>query len=136
MKNIKVPKELDFGFGKVVDIEYLEFVLGISRQTAKAYLKAFHINPHYIGKYVVFSLVTFQRILYVVSKPGAKGFLFPSSTGKCNQRLRDNKNFIMEVTPEILEEAMKPEILAEMAICAGTDDALLRKFAGGIKKAT
>lgn len=128
MEPKKPPKVKNFGSGELYEVEYLCQVFGIGRRTALAYLRALHINPMYIGKEIYFSLPTFKRIMYVLSRPGSPGFLFPSSAGKLNAHKQNNPNYISEVTPSILEQAADPKILAEMAAIDGKDPRLLNKL--------
>ena len=123
-----VPKVLNLGFGEVVEVSYLEKVLGITRRTAMKYLRALHIKPFYFGGDTYFSLVTFKRILFVLSRPGAPGWIAPGSTARWNTRYRNNPDYITEVNEEILADAAKPETLAEMQLAEGRDPALVRKF--------
>lgn len=126
---LKVPDRIDIGGTELVELGYLQLIFGISRRTARKYLRALRIKPMYIGKRVFFSLPTFKRILYVLSKPGSPGFLFPASAGKTNPRLiKDNPNYITEVTDEILRRASDPIILAEMAAADGRDMSILKKL--------
>lgn len=112
--DIKVPKTLDLGSGEFVDVAYLQQVFGVKRRTAIKYLKALHIKPMYIGHDVYFSLPTFKRIMFVLMKPGGRGFIFPGSIQKNNPRTIGNSEYLTEVTPEILAEAANPNILIEM----------------------
>lgn len=122
-------KILDFGAGELVDVSYLERLFHISRRTAIKYLRALHIQPLYIASDVFFSLSTFKRILYVLSRPGSPGFIFPGSKKKNDPRVLHNPDFLVEVTPDILRKAEDPFILAEMSGASGRDIGLLRKFA-------
>ena len=125
---IKLAKIHDFGFGKVIEVLYLEQVLGISHRSALKYLKVLHIKPFYFGNEVFFSLTTFQRIMFVLSKPGAQGFAFPGSKKKGQRRKGKNLNVLIEVTDEILELAADPKILSEMAGASGNNPEILKKF--------
>lgn len=125
---IKMLKTFDFGFGDVVEISYLERIFDISRWTALRYLYVLRIKPFYVGKDVFFSLITFNRLLFVLSKPGAQGFAFPGSTKKGNRRRDKKPGILTEVTDEILEEAAKLETLTEMAGCTGHNPDILKKF--------
>jgi len=118
----------DLGFGDMVELSYLEKVFGITRRAASRYLKALHIQPVHVGEQVLFSLTTFKRILFVLSRPGGKGFAFPGSTAKGEIRKENGKKLLIEVTDEILELAADPKILAEMAGCSGNDPSILKKF--------
>lgn len=126
--NFDLPKVFDFGSGELVEVEHLCQTFDIPRRTALLYLKALHIKPIYLGKDIVFSLPSFNRIMYILTKPGSPGFLLPGSKGKNTKSLRDS-GYLVEVTDEIIEQAMRPETLAEMAAAAGKDPSLLRKFA-------
>jgi hypothetical protein len=123
-----VPEKYDFGSGELVELSYLQSVFGISRRTAAKYLSVLHIKPMYIGNRIFFSLPTFKRILYVLTRPGSLGFLFPGSNGKNNPRLLKDVNYISEVTQEILAQASEPRILAEMNAAEGRDPNILRKL--------
>ncbi len=125
---IEMPKTLDFGFGELTEVSYLEQVFKIKRRSAIKYLKVLHIKPFYIGKDVYFSLITFKRVLFVLSKPGARGFIFPGSAQKNNPRTVKNPDYLTEVTDVILEQAADPKILSEMAGCTGDNPSILSKF--------
>lgn len=124
----KMPKTLDLGFGDVVEVQYLQTVLRIPRRTAMKYLRVLHIEPFYVGKDAYFSLSTFKRIMFVLSKPGSKGFLFPGSKMKANPRTISDPHFLREVTPEILQEANDPKTLLEMSASAGRNMNLVKRL--------
>lgn len=124
---MELPKTFDFGGGELVELKHLETTFNISRLVASKYLKALRIQPMYIGKDVFFSLPTFNRIMFVLSRPGSPGFLFPASTAKSNASLRET-GFLVKVTDEILEEAKSPRILAEMAAASGRDSSMIKKL--------
>ena len=124
----KMPKTLDMGAGELMEVSYLENILGVTRRTAFKYLEALRIQPLYIGKEAFFNLMTLKRILFVLSKPGGKGFVFPSSTKKNNARFVKNPNIPTQVPDEVVEEASKPEILAEMIGCSGRDNSIIKQF--------
>jgi len=124
----KMPKSYDLGSGELVELKYLEIVFNISRRAASRYLKALHIQPVYIGDQVLFSLPTFKRILFVLTRPGSKGFVFPGSKAKNNPRNCKNKGILIEVTGEILDQAADPKILAEMMGASGQNPDILKKF--------
>jgi len=124
---MELPKTYDFGFGELVELSHLEITFGISRRIALKYLKALRIQPLYFKDEIFFSLPTFNRIVYVLSKPGSPGFIFPASKAKTNQHLR-KKGYLVEVTDEILEEAKSPHILAEMAAATGRDSSMIKKL--------
>ena len=125
--NLNLPKTYDFGFGEVVELKHLETTFGISRGVALKYLKALHIKPLYFKNEVFFCLSTFNRIMYVLSRPSSPGFIFPASTAKANKKLRE-QGFLVEVTDGILEEAKSPRILAEMAAASGRNDSMVKKL--------
>jgi len=125
---MKMPKTIDLGFGDVVEVSYLEEIFKISRRTALKYLQALRIEPLYVGSDVYFSLNTFKRIMFVLSKPNSPGFVFPGSNKKNSPRYRKAPTSIVRVTDEILAEAAKPEILSEMAGSSGRNDAILKQF--------
>ena len=124
---LNLPKIFDFGFGEVVELKHLETTFGISRLLALKYLKALHIKPLYFKNDVFFCLSTFNRIMFVLSRPSSPGFLFPGSSGKTNAKLRE-QGFLIEVTDEILVEAKSPRILAEMAAASGRNDSMTKKL--------
>lgn len=124
---LNLPKTYDFGFGDIVELKYLEITFTITRRVALKYLKVLHIQPMYFGDGTFFSLPTFNRIMFVLSRPGSPGFLFPASKAKQNQKLRE-KGFLIEVTDEILAEANSPRVLAEMAATSGTDSSMVKKL--------
>ncbi len=127
MVNLNLPKTYDFGFGEVVELSHLESIFGITRLVALKYLKALRIKPLYFKKEVFFCLSTFNRILFVLSRPGSPGFIFPASSAKSNVNLR-KKGFLTEVTDEILERAKSPQILAEMVAADGRDSSMIKKL--------
>lgn len=125
--HLNLPKTFDFGFGDVVELKHLETIFGIPRHVALKYLKVLHIQPIYFGDGTFFSLPTFNRIMFVLSRPGSPGFLFPASKAMSNKKLR-KRGFLVEVTDEILEEANSPRILAEMAAASGRDASMIKKL--------
>jgi len=127
MTTLKLPKVHDFGFGELVELEHLEQTFKISRRIALLYLKALRIQPLYFKNEIFFCLSTFNRILYVLSKPGSPGFLFPGSRAKQNQKLR-KKGFLIEVNDKILAEADSPRVLAEMSAASGRDTSMVKKL--------
>ena len=124
---MELPKTYDFGGAELVELKHLETTFGISRLVALKYLKALHIKPLYFKDEVFFCLSSFNRIMYVLSKPGSPGFLFPGSKAKQNQHLR-KKGYLVEVTSEIIEEAKSPRILAEMLAASGRNDSMIKKL--------
>lgn len=124
---LTLPKTYDFGFGELVELQHLQTTFGISRRGALLYLKALRIKPLYFKNETFFCLSTFNRIMYVLSRPNSPGFLFPGSSGKTNASLRE-QGFLIEVTDEILEEAKSPRVLAEMAAASGRNDAMVKKL--------
>lgn len=127
MGNLNLPKTFEFGQNECVELKHLETTFGITHLIALKYLKALRIKPFYIGDEIYFSLPTFNRIMFVLSRPGAPGFLFPGSKGKSNKSLR-RKGFLIEVTDRILEQAASPHVLAEMAAASGRNDSMVKKL--------
>lgn len=127
MSDFKMPKTFDLGGNELVELSYLETTFNISRRVAVLYLKALRLQPLYIGKDIFFSLATFNRIVFVLSRPGSPGFLFPASLAKTNKMLR-KQGFLIEVTDSILEEAKSPLILAELAAASGRDTSMIKKL--------
>ena len=125
---MEVPKTYDFGSGEVVELSYLETIFNISRPLALRYLKALRISPMYFGTQVFFSLPTFKKIMYVLSRPGSPGFIFPGSSAKVNKNLRKSGNCLVKVTDEILEQAASPTIMAEMVASDGHDTSMIKKL--------
>ena len=125
---LNIPKTFDFGFGEVVEIKYLETTFGISRQLALKYLSVLKIKPLYIGRGVFFCLPTFKKLMYVLSRPGSPGFIFPGSNAKSNQVKRKSGEYITEVTETILKEAASPRIMAEMVASEGRDTSMIKKL--------
>lgn len=123
-----MPKTFDFGFGEVVEISYLERIFDISHRSALKYLKVLRIKPFYVGKEVFFSLITFNRLLFVLSKPGADGFAFPGSKKKGQRRQGKTLDVPTEVSDEVLVQAGRPETLTEMAGASGNNPDILKKF--------
>lgn len=128
MNTVDLPETFDFGAGEVTEVKYLEQLFHISRRSALKYLKALHIQPMYIGPKIFFSLDTFKRILFVLSKPGSPGFVFPGSNAKRSTRVIGNSNYLKEVTQDILDKAADPKTLAEMAGASGRNPDILKKF--------
>ncbi|KKN45591.1 hypothetical protein LCGC14_0681560 [marine sediment metagenome] len=128
MTILNVPKVHDFGGGDLVELRYLETTFSIPRRVALLYLKALRIRPMYIGDDVFFSLPTFKKIMYVLSRPGSPGFLFPASKAKGNTVLRKTGNFLVEVTDDILAQAASPQIMAEMVASEGRDASMIKKL--------
>lgn len=124
---LNLPKAFDFGFGEVVELKHLETTFQITRRVALLYLKALKIKPLYFKGDVFFCLSTFNRILFVLSRPGSPGFIFPASTAKSNVKLRE-QGFLVEVTDEILAEAKSPQVLAEMSAATGRDTSMIKKL--------
>ncbi|GAH12952.1 unnamed protein product, partial [marine sediment metagenome] len=89
MNNFEIPKIHDFGFGEITEVKYLETTFGISNNLALRYLSALKIKPLYINDKVFFCLPTFKKILYVLSRPGSPGFIFPGSRAKKNEAKRN-----------------------------------------------
>lgn len=92
------------------------------------YLRAFRIQPVFVGKDAYFSLPTLKRILFVLTKPNGLGFVMPGSAAKGNPRICRNSEFLFEVTEEILAEASKPEILLEMGACEGRNPSFVNQL--------
>ncbi len=124
---LNLPKTFDFGFGEVVELKHLENTFGISKRVALLYLKALRIKPLYFKDDVFFCLSTFNRIMFVLSRPGSPGFLFPASKAKSNSKLRE-QGFLIEITDEILAEAKSPQVLAEMLAANGRDSSMVKKL--------
>jgi len=124
---MNLPKTFEFGGNELVELKHLEITFGISRKLALKYLKVLRIQPLYFNDEIFFCLSTFNRILYVLSRPGSPGFLFPGSKAKTNKRLRD-KGFLIEVNDAILKEAASPRILAELAAASGRDSSMIKKL--------
>lgn len=127
MSNLDLPETKDFMGGEVVEISHLAKQFDISRKTALKYLRVLKIKPLYFGAKVYYSLPTFNRIMYVLTRPGSKGFLFPASSGKNNAALR-KAGFLIEVTDEILGEANSPRTLAAMLAASGRDVSMIKKL--------
>lgn len=126
---MNIPDKLNFGGGELVEVSYLERAFKIKRRTAFLYLKALRIRCMHSGKKAYFSLPTFKRIMFVLSRPGMPGFVFPGSSEKTTHGKASEEGYLTEVTDEIIDKANDPAILAEMAACEGTDRTLIRKFA-------
>ncbi len=124
---MNLPKVYDWGFGEVVELKHLETTFGISKKLALLYLKALRIKPLYFKDEVFFCLSSFNRVMFVLSKPGSPGFLFPGSKAKQNGNLRE-KGFLIEVTDEIIRQAASPQILAEMLAANGRDSSMVKKL--------
>ncbi len=128
MGELNFPKIHNFGGNELVELKHLETTFGISRRLALKYLKVLHIQPLYFKEEVFFCLSSFNRIIYVLSRPGSKGFLFPGSSAKQNAGLRKSGNFLIEVNDAILKEAASPQILAEMLAVSGRDNSMIKKL--------
>ncbi len=125
--NLNLPKVYNFGGNELVELSHLEKIFDISRRVAFKYLHALRIKPLYFGKEVFFSLTTFNRIMFVLSRPGSPGFLFPASKARANAALQ-KKGFLVQVTNDILDEAASPQVLAEMAAASGRDSSMIKKL--------
>ena len=125
--DLNLPKVHNFGGNELVELSHLEKIFDISRRVAFKYLQALRIKPLYFGKEVFFSLTTFNRIMFVLSRPGSPGFLFPASKARANAALQ-KKGFLVQVTNDILDEAASPQILAEMAAASGRDSSMIKKL--------
>lgn len=117
---ICIPKSYDFGAGRLTELSYLQTTLGVPRRTALKWLRALHIEPVYIRDEVYFNIDTFNRILYVLTRPGAKGFAFPGT--------RARKGVMKEVTQEIIDEANDPRTMAMMEVASSRSTAVIRKL--------
>lgn len=126
--SLNLPKTYDLGFGEVTEVEYLETTFGISRRLALKYLTVLKIKPLYINEGVFFCLATFKKIMYVLSRPGSPGFIFPGSNAKSNQVKRKSGEHITEVTDAILKAAASPRIMAEMVASEGRDTSMIKKL--------
>ena len=124
---MNLPKVYDWGFGDVVELKHLETTFGISKRVALKYLKALRIKPLYFKNDIFFCLSTFNRIMFVLSRPGSPGFLFPASSGKANGKLKED-GFLVVVTDEILAAAKSPQVLAEMLAANGRDSSMVKKL--------
>lgn len=122
-----LPETKDFCGGEVIEVSHLQKTFGISRKVALKYLRVLRIQPLYIGDKIFYSLPTFNRIMFVLTRPGSPGFLFPASRGKQNEGLR-KRGFLTEVTDEILKEAASPQILGEMLAASGRDNSMIKKL--------
>lgn len=125
MATINLPEKLDFDGGELVEVSYLQKVFRISKRAALGYLRSMGIWPIYIGDRAFFNLMTFKRVLFVLTRPGAPGFLMPGSKGKANPNLLRDKKSLTEITPELLAQAKDPAILVEMAACSGRNPGVL-----------
>ena len=130
MAQLSMPKVLNLGAGEVVEVTYLERLFGITRRTAMKMLRNLRIEPLYIGSDVYFSLMAFKRIIFVLTRPGGPGFVFPGSKKKYDHRIyEEGAPQITQITDELLAEAADPKILKEMAICDAPGNAnMLRAF--------
>ena len=125
---LNLPKTYDLGFGEVVEVKYLETTFEISRRLALKYLTVLKIKPLYINNEVFFCLGTFKKLMYVLSRPGSPGFIFPGSAAKSNQVKRKSGKYITEVTDAILKEAASPQVMAEMVASEGRDSSMIKKL--------
>lgn len=127
MSVLDLPKTFQFGEIEYVELKHLETTFKITRRVARKYLKVLRIKPLYIRDEIYFSISTFNRIMYVLSRPGSPGFLFPGSKEKGNKQLRGD-GYLIEVTDDILVEANSPRVLAEMAAASGRDPSMIKKL--------
>jgi len=117
MAAVDIPKVFNMGAGEVVEVRYLEKLFGVTRRTAMKMLRNLRIEPLYIGNDAFFNLMAFKRIVFVLSRPGGPGFVFPGSRKKYDQRIyQPGARQITLVTDEIMAEAADPKILKEMAM--------------------
>lgn len=126
--SLDLPKTYTFGETELVEVKHLQTTFDISRRTALKYLRVLRIRPMYIGKDIFFSLVTFNRIMFVLTRPGSPGFLFPGSEAKNRMTLRNGGDFLVEVTDAIIEQAGSANTLAEMAAASGRDSSMVKKL--------
>jgi len=124
---MNLPKTHQFGSTELVEVEHLESTFNISHNLAMRYLAALRINPVYIGGEIYFSITAFNRIMYIITRPGAPGFLFPGSKGKQNKSLKA-KGYLTKVTDEMVMEASSPTVMAEMAATSGNDPSMIKKL--------
>lgn len=117
----------NFDGGEIAEVSHLEKTFGISRKVALKYLRVLRIKPLYFGDGIFYSLPCFNRIMYVLTRPGSPGFLFPASKGKNNMALRKD-GFLTEVTDDILKEANSPQTLAAMLAVSGRDNSMIKKL--------
>lgn len=127
MPEMKIPKRYDFDGGDIVEVSYLETTFGIGHRTAISYLKALHIPLMHMPNGVFFNLVSFKRILHVLTRPGMPNFLWPGSRdrGDGSYEKRTRSRAIKEVTDEIVKQALDPKTLVEMAACSGRNPSAL-----------
>lgn len=128
MTTLNLPETFNFGGTELIEIKHLENTFSITRRAALKYLKVLHIKPMYFGKKIFYSTSTFNRILYVLSKPGSPGFLFPGSDAKNRCDLRKSGDFLIEVTEDILKEASSSQVLAEISAASGRDSSMIKKL--------
>jgi len=124
---ISLPEIKNFNGGELVEVSHLEKTFNISRKVALKYLRVLKIKPLYFGDKIFYSLPTFNKIMYVLTRPGSPGFLFPASKGKNNATLK-KQGFLTEVTDEILAEANSPQVMAEMLAASGRDNSMVKKL--------
>lgn len=124
---MNLPETKNFDGGELVEVSHLEKSFDISRKVALKYLRVLKIKPLYFGDKIFYSLPTFNRIMFVLTKPGSPGFLFPASKGKNNTALR-KEGFLTVVTDAILKEAASPQISAEMLAASGRDLSMIKKL--------
>lgn len=127
MTDFNLPETKDFSGGEIIEVSHLQTTFGISRKVALKYLRVLRIQPLYFGDKIFYSLPTFNRIMFVLTRPGSPGFLFPASQGKNNAALR-KRGFLVEVTDDILKEAASPQVLAEMLAASGRDNSMIKKL--------
>lgn len=127
MNSIEIPKVHNFGGTELVEIKHLETTFKISHRLALKYLRVLGIKPLYFGNNIYYSLSTFNKILFILSRPGSPGFLFPGSKARNNKGLK-KRGFLTEVTKEILEKAAAPQTMAELAASTGTDTSMVKKL--------
>ena len=127
MIHFKLPKTKDFCGGELVEVSHLQQSFNISRKVALKYLRVLRIKPLYFNDEIFYSLPTFNRIMYVLTRPGSPGFLFPASRGKNNAGLR-KRGYLIEVTDEILKEADSPQTSAAMLAASGRDNSMIKKL--------
>lgn len=123
----EIPETKDFSGGELVEVSHLQKTFDISRKVALKYLRVLKIKPLYFGDKIFYSLPTFNRIMYVLTRPGSPGFLFPASKGKNNMALR-KEGFLTVVTDEILIEANSPQTFAAMLAASGRDNSMIKKL--------
>ena len=120
MQNEAPSSSINFGAGHLTNISVIEGIFECGRACAIRILAALRVPPSYIGKSVYFSWDSFRRILFVVTAPGNKPFVFPGSSMISKDRFTKNRfDYLTEVTDEMVDLAKSDDLLKALKDASG-----------------